>query len=38
VTIIAIELLIHCCLLAPPMSDATGITLRITAERLLAIY
>jgi hypothetical protein len=38
VAVIVIELLIHGYLLAPPMSDGTGITLRITAERLLAIY
>jgi hypothetical protein len=38
VTVIAIELLIHGCLLAPPMSDGTGITLLITAERLETIY
>ena len=38
VTVIVIELLIHGYLLAPPMSDGTGITLRITAERLPAIY
>jgi hypothetical protein len=38
VTAIAIGLLIHGCLLHHRMSDDTGITLRITAERLLTIY